>query len=111
MSCFVYTDLSYVPSDSQTQAYTRTILFGRDEQFTDVLTLPHGVYSSCSAALWLLAYTGWRRETIKFEIIRKKTKETYKTLFDPGNVSYKSGNFIRHHFLKITPVKCCPFCS
>jgi hypothetical protein len=27
--------------------------------------------------------TGWRRETVKFEIIRKKTKETYKTLFGP----------------------------
>jgi hypothetical protein len=48
----------------------------------------------------------------KFEIIRKKTKETYKTLFDPENVFYKSGNFIRHHhFLKITSVKCCPFHS
>jgi hypothetical protein len=55
--------------------------------------------------------TGWRRETVKFEIIRKKTKETYKTLFDLENVFYKSGNFIRHHFLKITSVKCCPFCS
>jgi hypothetical protein len=43
--------------------------------------------------------TGWRRETVTFEIIRKKTKETYKTLFDPENVFYKSGNFIRHHFL------------
>jgi hypothetical protein len=43
--------------------------------------------------------TGWRRETEKFEIIRKKKKkETYKTLFDPENVFYKSGNFIRHHF-------------
>jgi hypothetical protein len=51
------------------------------------------------------------RETVKFEIIRKKTKETYKTLFDPGNVLYKSGNFIRHHLLKITSVKCCPFRS
>jgi hypothetical protein len=38
--------------------------------------------------------TGWRRETGKFEIIRKKMKETYKTLFDPENVFYKSGNFI-----------------
>jgi hypothetical protein len=36
-----------------------------------------------------------------FEIIIKK-KETYKTLFDPENVFYRSGNFIRHHFLKIT---------
>jgi hypothetical protein len=45
----------------------------------------------------------------EFEIIRKKTKETYKTLFDPENVFYKNGNFIRHHFLKITSVKCCPF--
>jgi 5-methylcytosine-specific restriction endonuclease McrA len=56
-------------------------------------------------------YTGWRRETVKFEIIRKKTKETYKTLFDPENVFSKSGNFIRHHFLKITSLKCCPFRS
>jgi hypothetical protein len=53
--------------------------------------------------------TGWHRETGKFEIIRKNTKETYKTLFDPENVFYKSGNFIRHHFLKIMSVKCYPF--
>jgi hypothetical protein len=59
----------------------------------------------------LFHYTGWCRETVKFEIIRKKTKETYKTLFDPENVFYKSGNFIRHHFLKIKSVKCCPFRS
>jgi hypothetical protein len=45
--------------------------------------------------------TGWRRETVKFEIIRKKkTKETYKTLFDPENVFYKSGNFIRQPLFK-----------
>jgi hypothetical protein len=36
-----------------------------------------------------LLYTEWRRETGKFEIIRKKTKETYKTLFDPENVFYR----------------------
>jgi hypothetical protein len=60
----------------------------------------------------ILPSTGWCRETVKFEIIRKKkTKETYKTLFDLENVFYKSGNFIRHHFLKITSVKCCPFRS
>jgi hypothetical protein len=52
--------------------------------------------------LRLVLYTGWRRETGKFEIIRKKKQETYKTLFDSENVFYKSGNFIRHHFLKIT---------
>jgi hypothetical protein len=38
-------------------------------------------------------------------------KETYKTLFDPENVFYKSENFIRHRFLKITSVKCCLFRS
>jgi hypothetical protein len=56
-------------------------------------------------------YTGWRRETVKFEIIWKKLRKLNKTLFDPENVFYKSGNFIRHHFLKITSVKCCPFHS
>jgi hypothetical protein len=62
------------------------------------------------AFYFLFTDTGWRREMAKFEIIRKKkTKETYKTLFDPENVFYKSGNFIRHHFLKITSVTCCPF--
>jgi hypothetical protein len=55
--------------------------------------------------------TGWCRETVKCEIIRKKRRELNKTLFDPENVFYKSGNFIRHHFLKITSVKCCPFRS
>jgi hypothetical protein len=35
--------------------------------------------------------TGWCREKGTFEIIRKKTKETYKTLFDHENVFYKSG--------------------
>jgi hypothetical protein len=54
-------------------------------------------------SFWLC--TGWCRETGTFEIIRKKTKETYKTLFDPENVFYKSGS----HFLKITSVKCCSF--
>jgi hypothetical protein len=48
---------------------------------------------------------------VKFQIIRKKMKETYKTLFDPENVFYKGGNFIRYHFLKITSVKCRPFHS
>jgi hypothetical protein len=45
-------------------------------------------------------YTGWCRETVKFEIIRKKWRKLNKTLFDPENVFYKSGNFIRHHFFK-----------
>jgi hypothetical protein len=40
-----------------------------------------------------------RYKTGKFEL--EKTKETYKTLFDPENVFYKRGNFIRHHILKI----------
>jgi hypothetical protein len=37
-------------------------------------------------------YTGWRRETGKFEIIRKKRRKLNKTSFDPENVFYKSGN-------------------
>jgi hypothetical protein len=38
-----------------------------------------------------------KRENLKW---LAKPKETYRTLVDPENVFYKSGNFISHHFFK-----------
>ena len=46
-------------------------------------------------------FIGWRRETGKFEIIRKNEGNLQLSRVDAENVFYKSGNFIiRHHFLK-----------
>jgi hypothetical protein len=60
--------------------------------------------------LYIHVDTGWRRETGKFEIIRKKRRKLTKLYLILKMCSmYKSGNFVRHHFLKITSVKCCPF--
>jgi hypothetical protein len=52
--------------------------------------------------------TGWRRETVKFEIIRKKRRKLTKLYLILKMFSTRVEIFIRHHFLETTSVKCCP---
>jgi hypothetical protein len=56
-----------------------------------------------------LKYTGWRRDTGKFEIIRKKRRKLTKLYLILKMCSTRVEISLGVTFLKITSVKCCPF--